>query len=52
MKRIEYPAAIKALVAELKRMPGIGPRSAERIALWMIQSAMRGPLEIARASAR
>ena len=37
MKRVEYPAAIRALVGELKRMPGIGPRSAERIALWMVQ---------------
>ena len=38
MKRAQYPAPIQALVAELKRMPGIGPRSAERIALWMVQS--------------
>ena len=38
MKRATYPAPIQALVAELKRMPGVGPRSAERIALWMVQS--------------
>ncbi len=37
MKRTSYPAPIQALIAELKRMPGIGPRSAERIALWMVQ---------------
>lgn len=49
MKRIAYPAAIQALVAELKRMPGVGPRSAERIALWMIQSRDARPGEIARA---
>lgn len=49
MKRIDYPAAIKALIAELKRMPGIGPRSAERIALWMIQSRDARAGEIARA---
>ncbi|MEA3208440.1 MAG: recombination protein RecR [Chthoniobacter sp.] len=49
MKRVEYPAAIKALIAELKRMPGIGPRSAERIALWMIQSRDARALEIGRA---
>jgi recombination protein RecR len=48
MKRAEYPAAIRALVAELKRMPGVGPRSAERIALWMIQSRDARPGEIAR----
>ncbi len=38
MKRVSYPAAIQGLVGELKRLPGIGPRSAERIALWMLQS--------------
>ena len=48
MKRIEYPAAIKTLIAELKRMPGVGPRSAERIALWMIQSRDARAGEIAR----
>lgn len=48
MKRVDYPPAIKSLVAELKRMPGIGPRSAERIALWMIQSRDARPAEIAR----
>lgn len=49
MKRIEYPAAIKALIVELKRMPGVGPRGAERIALWMIQSRDARALEIGRA---
>jgi recombination protein RecR len=38
MNRAEYPAAMRSLIAELKRLPGIGSRSAERIALWMIQS--------------
>ena len=49
MKRVSYPAAIQGLVGELKRLPGIGPRSAERIALWMLQSRDARPLEIARA---
>jgi recombination protein RecR len=48
LKRVDYPPAIKALVSELKRLPGIGPRSAERIALWMIQSRDARPAEIAR----
>ena len=48
MKRADYPAVIKGLIAELKRMPGIGPRSAERIALWMIQSRDARAGEIAR----
>ena len=29
-------------------MPGVGPRSAERIALWMVQTRDSRPLEIAR----
>jgi len=37
MPQIDYPAPVKALVAALKRLPGIGPRSAERIAVWMLQ---------------
>lgn len=34
----DFPEPVKALIAELKRLPGIGPRSAERIAVWMLQS--------------
>jgi recombination protein RecR len=49
MKRVEYPAPIGELVAQLRRMPGIGPRSAERIALWMNQSKDARPVEIAAA---
>ena len=49
MKRVEYPAAIRALIGELKRMPGIGPRSAERIALWMVQARDARPRDIAAA---
>jgi recombination protein RecR len=51
MKRVAYPAPIQALIAELKRMPGIGPRSAERIALWMVQTRDARPKEIATAIA-
>jgi len=48
-KRVDYPAPIKELVNQLKRMPGIGPRSAERIALWMVQSKDSRPKEISSA---
>ena len=37
-KKVDYPAPIRELVQQLRRMPGIGPRSAERIALWMVQT--------------
>lgn len=32
------PEPIAALVTELRKLPGIGPRSAERIALYIVQS--------------
>jgi recombination protein RecR len=49
LKKIEYPAAIRELIAQLRQMPGVGPRSAERIALWMVQSRADQPEAIARA---
>jgi recombination protein RecR len=48
MRKVDYPQAIRGLISELKRMPGIGPRSAERIALWMVQSRDARSAEIAR----
>jgi recombination protein RecR len=51
MKRAEYPAAIAELISQLKRMPGIGPRSAERIALWMVSARNARPGEIGAAIA-
>jgi len=52
MRRTEYPSLIQELVRQLRRMPGIGPRSAERIALWMIQSDDARGREIADAIMR
>ena len=49
MNRAEYPATLRSLIAELKRLPGIGSRSAERIALWMVQSPDSHPESLARA---
>ncbi len=49
MKKTEYPIAIRELIAQLRGMPGVGPRSAERIALWMVQARSDQPEEIARA---
>jgi recombination protein RecR len=47
VQRIEYPSLIQELIRQLRRMPGIGPRSAERIALWMIQKPDARSNEIA-----
>lgn len=47
MARIEYPEAVGALVEELRRLPGVGPRSAERMAIWLLQSSKADPLALA-----
>ena len=35
---VSLPEPVSALVAALGRLPGIGPRSAERLALYLVQS--------------
>lgn len=40
MAQVDYPDPVKALIVQLKQLPGIGPKSAERIAVWMMQ---KGP---------
>ena len=49
MRRTEYPIALRELIAQLRQMPGVGPRSAERIALWLVQSRDEKPEQIAGA---
>lgn len=36
MKALEYPAPLAELIALLRRLPGVGARGAERLALWML----------------
>jgi len=48
LRKIEYPEALRALIAQLRQMPGVGPRSAERIALWMVQARHDQPEQIAQ----
>jgi recombination protein RecR len=49
LRKTEYPAALRDLITQLRTMPGVGPRSAERIALWIIQARGDQPEQIARA---
>jgi recombination protein RecR len=49
LRRTEYPVALRELIAQLRQMPGVGPRSAERIALWIVQSRNEKPEQIAGA---
>ena len=37
MAQVDYPEPVKALIVHLKQLPGIGPKSAERVAVWMMQ---------------
>lgn len=49
MKPVDYPEPFRELARELRRLPGIGPRSAERIALWLASSEDARPLDLAAA---
>jgi len=49
MTRAEYPEPVRELIGELKRLPGVGPRSAERIAVWLLQSPKADPNLLASA---
>ncbi len=47
MRTADYPEPFRALVLELRRLPGVGPRSAERMALWLLEDGER-PSALAR----
>lgn len=49
MSKTDYPAAVTRLILALKQLPGVGPRSAERVALWMLQGGREAASELARA---
>ena len=49
MNKVDYPEEIRLLIVQLKRLPGIGPRSAERIALWLLRSSQSPSADLARA---
>jgi len=46
---VETAPAIQRLLDELERMPGIGPKSAQRIAYWMLNSDRETVLRLAEA---
>jgi len=43
---MEYPKTVRDLIDELKLLPAIGSRSAERIALWLLMDKKRNPLSL------
>lgn len=53
MKPADYPEPFRQLVMELRRLPGVGPRSAERMALWLLEDVERpSALAVSLAAAR
>lgn len=45
MPTLHYPPPLQRLIAQIRVLPGLGPRSAERLALWLMQDEGRiGPL--------
>jgi len=49
MRKADYPEEIKTLVLHLKRLPGVGPRSAERIAVSLVTGKSTLATDLARA---
>lgn len=52
MAKADFPEPVRALIGELKRLPGVGPRSAERMAVWLLQNKKAEPLMLAEALER
>jgi recombination protein RecR len=46
---VGYPAPFAALIRELRRLPGIGPKSAERMAVWLLSSKDARPDDLSLA---
>ena len=46
---MRYPAPITRLLEELERLPGVGPKSAQRIAYWMLTAEPRDTQRLADA---
>lgn len=46
---MESAPAIQKLLDELERMPGVGPKSAQRIAYWLLNSSRDSALRLAEA---
>jgi len=44
-----FPSSMKSLIGELSRMPGIGPKSAQRIAFYILRSSINDAEALAKA---
>lgn len=41
MPALDYPPPLQRMIAQIRALPGLGPRSAERLVLWLMQDAGR-----------
>jgi len=48
---LEYPAPLARLIDELRRLPGVGPRTAQRMAFHLLRSEPEANLRLAKALA-
>jgi recombination protein RecR len=52
MAAVDFPPSVQRLIALLKGMPGIGPRGAERLALWLLKQGQARRMPLADTLAR
>lgn len=52
MKALNYPESLRTLISQLTKLPGIGGRGAERLALWLLQSGRGEAMQLASALSR
>jgi recombination protein RecR len=41
MPALDYPPPLQRMIAQIRALPGLGPRSAERVVLWLMQDGGR-----------
>lgn len=51
MKPLEYPEPLNEVISLLKRLPAVGTRGAERMALWMLRSGRGVAMDLSKALA-
>src|SRR5690554_2950413 len=49
MAAVDYPQPVRGLIAQLKQLPGVGPKSAERMAVWLVQQGKAASQPLAEA---
>jgi len=48
---VDYPAPVERLIDELRKLPGVGPKSAQRIAFYLLRGTKDDASRLAEAIA-